>query len=138
MTKERLRKYQTIKREADQIRGQIDTLKLSAYAPRVPSLDGVPSSGGGGHSDPVGDAVVKLAELRARYDTKLAELLTEQLAIETAIDRLDGVHRMLLRYKYIDGLPWEEVCLKINYSWRQTHRLHAQALEMLRREETEQ
>jgi hypothetical protein len=36
-----------------------------------------------------------------------------------------------MRHRYIDGKSWEEVCVAISYSWRQTHNLHDQALNKL-------
>ena len=51
---------------------------------------------------------------------------------EKAIEALEPTARMLLRFRYIDGLPWEEVCVRMNYSWRQTHRMHSKALEALK------
>jgi hypothetical protein len=38
----------------------------------------------------------------------------------------------LIRLYYIDGLTWEKVCVDINYSWRQTHRLHSEALKKIK------
>ena len=55
--------------------------------------------------------------------------------IEKAIEGLNPTTRMLLRYRYIEGLTWEEVCVRLSYSWRQTHRLHARALDQLREKE---
>ncbi|MBQ3065357.1 MAG: hypothetical protein IJC98_03875 [Clostridia bacterium] len=37
----------------------------------------------------------------------------------------------MARYRYIDGLSWENVCEKMNYSWRQTHRIHSAMLDKL-------
>lgn len=34
----------------------------------------------------------------------------------------------VLRVRYIKGLKWEEVALKMNYSWKQVHRIHSSAL----------
>jgi DNA-directed RNA polymerase specialized sigma subunit len=34
----------------------------------------------------------------------------------------------VLRLRYIKGLKWEEVALKMNYSWKQVHRIHSSAL----------
>lgn len=71
------------------------------------------------------------AALRQCYQAKLARVEQEQLAIEQAIDSLDTVQRTLMRHYYIEGLTWEEVCVKASYSWRQTHRIHAKALDQL-------
>ena len=132
MTKKRLQNYQSIKRELVQIHQQIEEVEAKIYAPSASKLSAEPR-GGGGISDPTGRGAVKHKELLDLYQAKLDELTAEQLAIEKAIDSLDGTARTLMRYKYIDGHTWEEVCLLINYSWAQTHRLHARALEQLRR-----
>ncbi|MCQ4788753.1 DUF1492 domain-containing protein [Blautia obeum] len=34
----------------------------------------------------------------------------------------------VLRLRYIKGLKWEEVALKMNYSRKQVHRIHSSAL----------
>ena len=131
MTKERLRNYQTIKREREQLRHHLEELETALYYPKVQQLTGMPSNHVNG-TNPQEDLAVRHIELQERYSAKLAELYDEQLAIEQAIETLDGVKRQLLRYRYIDGLTWEEVCIRMNYSWRQTHRLHGEALLELR------
>lgn len=132
MTKERLRKYQEIKRERVQLQQRLEEVETALYSPKSQQPTGMPSSG----SKPEGSALENLSnyhmELQERYRAKLEELAAEQLAIEEAIEPLDATYRMLLRYRYIDGLKWEEVCLKMNYSWRQTHYLHGRALQQLR------
>ena len=75
--------------------------------------------------------VARHVELQERYEAKLAEMTREMLLIEEAIDALEPTARMLLRYRYLDGLKWEEVCVRMNYSWMQTHRIHANALNQL-------
>lgn len=134
MTKERLRTYQAIKRELEQLREQLEELEAAIYNPSVSKMSNEPK-GSGGISDPTGNGATKHQELVDRYRAKMAELIAEQLEIEDAIESLDGTARALMRYRYIEGLTWEEVCVKISYSWMQTHRIHAKALEQLRRQE---
>ena len=126
MTKERLREYQKLKHEREQLRHQIDEIEAALYYPKIQKLTGMPSAPVDGN--PQEDLAIRHIELVERYKAKMAEMAAEQLAIEEAIDTLDPTARMLLRYRYIDGLPWEEVCVKINYSWNHTHRLHGAAL----------
>lgn len=132
MTKERLKKYQEIKHEREQLQQRLEEVEAALYSAKAQPPTGMPSSG----SRPEGSALENLSiyhmELQERYKAKLAELAAEQLAIEQAIEPLDPLFRMLLRYRYIDGLKWEEVCVKMNYSWRQTHTLHGRALQQLR------
>ena len=130
MTKDRLRNYTTLKEEREQLRRQLDELEATLYYPKIQRLNGMPSS-------PSKESTLELmvarhVELQERYEAKLAEMTKEMLLIEAAIDALDPTARMLLRYRYLDGLKWEEVCVRMNYSWMQTHRIHANALNKLR------
>lgn len=137
MTKERLRTYQAIKREAKQLQGQLEELEASMYGPKTQQLTGMPSGASADMGSTLERVVIKHTELVERYRAKLAELTAEQLEIEKAIESLDGTARVLMRHRYIEGLTWEEVCVRLNYSWRQTHRLHRRALEQLRSMEDE-
>lgn len=135
MTKERLRNYLDLKREERQLKEQLENIEAALYYPKAQRLTDMPTGSSAGSA--MEDMAAKHLELQERYRAKLAELAAELLAIEEAIESLDSTARTLLRYRYIDGLAWEEVCVKMCYSWRQTHRLHSKALEELRqREET--
>ena len=130
MTKERLRQYQHIAREKAQIEDMLLDLECAMTAPRVPSLDGMPH----GHTvqgSLIETLVARRDELVRRYQAKLEELATAMLDIEEAIEALDPVERQLMRLRYIKGHTWEEICVEMSYSWRQTHRLHAEALAKL-------
>lgn len=113
MRKEELQKYKTLVDERKWLELRMSTFKKLPNAP-------------------------ELAELLARYEALLSDLAAEQLAIEQAIESLEPTARMLMRYRYIDGRKWEEICLLMSYSWRQVHRLHAAALEELRGEQNGQ
>lgn len=131
MTKERLRNYQALKREKSQISAMIEELETAMYYPKPQNVTGMPSapSPSGGATE---NMIVRHAELLERYQAKLAELTDELHAIEDAIAQLDSTERALLRWRYIEGLKWEEVCVRMSYSWQQTHRIHSRALQHLR------
>lgn len=131
MTKERLRAYRNIKREREQLRQQLDEIEAALYYPKVQHFDAMPG-GGTKEGNPQENLAIYHIELQARYNAKLEELAAEQLAIEEAIEALEPTDRMLLRYRYLDGLTWEEVCYRMDYSWRQTHRRHGKALQKLK------
>lgn len=105
MNRERLRKYKDIKAELVQIEHQL-------ISPEVQNHD----------------------ELQAFYRAKARQLADEQLRIERAIDDLPPVMRRALRHHYIEGLIWEEVCVRMSYSWRHIHRIHRDALDILEEE----
>lgn len=99
MTKEQLREYRQIKKELAAL--EVLARKIERYGTE---------------------------ELRADYDQKREKLATELLRIEQAIETLDSTERTLMRLRYIDGLSWQAIALRISYSWQQTHRIHARAL----------
>ena len=136
MTKERLRRYREIKKEARQIRDKLEEIESRLYSPRGQLLTGMPSAPSPGGSAVRETLIDRHAQLVEMYQEHLARLDEEQLAVENAITSLeDPVARLLLRYRYIDGLKWEEVCVRIRYSWTQTHEIHGQALQLLKEKE---
>lgn len=142
MTKERLRRYQSIKAEKKQLELLLEdalaAIDAAPYEAPVQKLTGMPQAhapGGGSRQERASDkrSESNLQRLVDFYTRKKEALAAEQLAIETAIGSLeDSELRQLMRYKYIDGMKWEEVCLAIGYEWAQTHRKHAKALKLLR------
>ena len=50
--------------------------------------------------------------------------------IDLAIRRMENPdEQRVLRLRYLWGLKWEEVAVKMSYSWKQIHRLHSSALD---------
>jgi DNA-directed RNA polymerase specialized sigma subunit len=129
MTKERLRNYANLKEERNQLRRQLEELEATLYYPKIQRLNGMPSAPS--KENTLELMVARHAELQEKYEAKIAEMNAEMLLIEEAIEALDSTARMLLRYRYLECLKWEEVCVKMNYSWMQTHRIHANALKQL-------
>ena len=132
MTKERLREYRDLHRELKQIEEKVETMESTLYSPKIPRITGMPSAAGNGNSKE--DLAAKHIELLDYYRKKQQELYTEQLAIEKAIESLDGVERTLMRYRYIEGLTWDEICDKMHYGWNSVHRIHGRALSKMRKE----
>jgi DNA-directed RNA polymerase specialized sigma24 family protein len=130
VTKARLKQYRNNKKEIEQLRARLEELETALYYPKIPHLTDMPKGGNteGNHQE---DLAIYHIELLTKYNTKLAELAAEQLAIENAIEGLSQTERMLMRYRYLDGLAWEEVCVRIGYSWVQTHAYHGKALQKL-------
>lgn len=124
--KQRLGHYTALKRERAWI---LDELHRLDGSPRGGQGDGMPR--GSGISDPTAQVAEERIRLQERYQEQLARLDAEQLAIEELIEPLDPTERALLRHRYLEGLQWERVCVVMAYSWRQVHRLHAQALDKL-------
>lgn len=127
--KHRLNSYRHVQIERRQILDRIMRLEDRLTAPGAQNLDGMPH--GSGKSDALANGVARLADLRDLYRAKETELAQAQIDIERLIESLDPVERVIARYRYIDGLHWEQICVKISYSWRQTHRIHSEMIDKL-------
>lgn len=127
--KAQLRKYTDLKAERAQLLREIKRIEDIMAAPKGASLDGMPRSPGAG--DPVLQTVTQHLVLLERYQAQEAKLAAAQTEIEDMIESLDSLERRIMRHRYLEGLTWEEVCVAICYSWRQTHNIHARALDQL-------
>lgn len=123
--KEYLKSYRrAIKREQD-ILEEIQRLRLDKMFPSVVN-DGMPH--GSSHSD--------LSDYAAILDEQIDLLKEERLErvrcyqkIERQIRQMENEDEQeVLRLRYILGMKWEEVAVKMGYSWKQTHRIHSSAL----------
>lgn len=133
--KERLSAYLSARKEHQQITERLATLEARMVNVGAQVMDGMPR-GGSGH-DPMPDMLDAKTKLVERYRVLAETLIRSQIAIEEAIAELDSTERMLMRYRYIEGLTWEQVCIAMDYSWRNTHRIHAKALDRLAEKEVE-
>lgn len=70
-------------------------------------------------------------DLAALYREKRRGLAARLRAVEEALETLGPTERTLMRLRYIEGLSWQAVSLRIHYSWKQTHVIHKNALRKL-------
>jgi len=127
--KRKLSRYNGLRFERMQLEEQIAKLEATMYAPRVQALDGMPRGSAGG--DAMTNLVAELARLQDKYKEKLVKITEAQNEVENLIENLEPTERRLMRLRYLDGMVWEEVCVAIGYSWRQTHNIHARVLDKL-------
>lgn len=71
----------------------------------------------------------KLGELTWQIMEQTRELDRVKAEIEAVIRKVEnGKYRELLVRRYLNGKTFEEVAVKMHYTWRQVHRLHGRAL----------
>lgn len=134
MTKDEIKKslklYRKIKMERDHLQKKIIEIRQTADGLKSTRWNSMPGSGE--VSDPVFVAVQKYDELIGKYQKAEANAAKALFIVESMISGLkDPTERNLMRYKYIDGLTWEEVCVAIHYGWSRTHELHSSILDQL-------
>lgn len=70
-----------------------------------------------------------LVELEYKLDERIDELGAVKTEILDAIGKLeDSRERLALQLYYIDMKTWEEVCVEMNYSWKQIMRIRKRAI----------
>lgn len=123
--KEYLKSYRrAVKREKD-ILDEIQRLRSDKMFPSVVN-DGMPR----------GSCQSDLSEYMAVLDEQIELLKAERLEKMRCYQRIEGQIRQMenedeqevLRLRYVKGLKWEEVALRMDYGWTQVHRIHSSAL----------
>lgn len=74
----------------------------------------------------------KYVEIGEEITRELRNLHRLRREIRTVIAALeDDTLQALMLYRYIDGMTFEDIAVKMNFSWRWTITLHGRALEKL-------
>ena len=111
----------SIETEIDQCRADMYSLHATDY-----SKDRV----SGGQGEDISAKVAKLSEYMEKRNRQWDELIIAKTNIRIKIDNVsDYLLRTVLVEYYVLQHTWEEVSIHIGYSWPQTHRLHAKALQ---------
>lgn len=124
--KEYLWGYQRAKRQLERLEEELAELRLDKMCPSV-IQDGMPHASGCGDLSGYAARVDALERkiLKARY--KRIQRFKE---IRDRIERLeDENEKDVLVYRYIIGMKWEDIAVKMNIGYRHVLRMHGKALE---------
>lgn len=85
--------------------------------------------GGGESGSPIERPMDKVLEIDVEINREIDELQIVRQEIRAALNQLEDENlKLLMEYRYIDGLTWEQIAVKMNYSYMQICRLHGKAL----------
>lgn len=125
-TKEFLQQY----RDAEEaINGRLEEIsRLRAMAMNVTqTLSKAPAHGH--ESDKIATIVSKIVDMEREVDGGIDRLQDMKKAVCAAIMAVpDTGQRTVLRMRYVNCLRWEEIAVRLNYTYRHVTRLHGQAL----------
>lgn len=125
--KEFLKQYEYADKRVHRLEIELEEERLMIDAVRsLSDNDGLPH--GNGISKPTEDRAVKLADKALELIDARLEAIELRQKVFNVVDMVEGDPGEVLFERYIMLRPWEEVCLIIHRSWRQTHRLHAAGL----------
>ena len=124
--KEFLRRYRECERREQEILEEIQRLRADKMFPSSVN-DGMPK---GSQQSDLSDYVVSMERQIGRLKRERLKKARTREQIDLAIRRMKNPdEQRVLRLRYLWGLKWEEVAVKMSYSWKQIHRLHSSALD---------
>ena len=96
----------------------------------TPVLSPVP--GGGGNGSPIERPMDKVLEIDAEINREIDELQIVRQEIRAALNQLEDENlKLLMEYRYIDGLTWEQIAEKMDCSRQWVFSLHGKALQKI-------
>ena len=121
-----LNQYRIMHIEIDQITKELQ--RWQDLATRIsPSYSDMPHGGG---SDRVQTAAVEVAELTEQLNEKIHQAIMVQENIKKLLESLDDIKlRQLMSYRYINGMRWEEIAVRMDYDYRYVLKLHEKDME---------
>lgn len=109
-----------------------EALRLRSLAEKCTVSFDAQCFGSGGEGQRIPRIVENLIHLEAQTDLLTHQLETAKREIAATINALPvQTHRELLRYRYLAGMTFEQIAVRMKYSWRQVIRLHGRALQIV-------
>ena len=100
---------------------------------RLQSVVNAPGDGVSANRDP--DKWTNLIDEKIKTEELINQELKNQYQkyreVQGLIASLPERERYLMQLRYIKGDRWENICVAMGYEWRQVHRIHAEALQMI-------
>ena len=97
----------------------------------TPTLSQAP--GGGESGSPIERPMDKVLEIDVEINREIDEMQIARKEIRETLNQLeDESLKLLMEYRYIDGMTWEQIAVKMHYGFQWVCKLHGRALNRLR------
>lgn len=124
--KEYLLGFQKISRQLARLENELAEIRLNKYCPSCIS-DGTPRASG---CSDLSSYMAKVDELEKKILKKRYKRLQKQQEIRNRIEKMeDENEKDVLTYRYLRGMKWEDIAVKMNIGYRHILRIHGKALE---------
>ena len=130
MNKEFLKDHVKKLKEQKELQSELNAIYITLKSPAITGLPLAHQS----EPDKIGNIVAKIQEKEIKLLAKLDAIIAEEEEIEKVITKLETTERILMRYRYIQGLDWEKICVEMHYSWQHIHKIHKRILEKIKDE----
>ncbi len=128
--KELLNGYIKAKKRFDRISDTM--IEVMSYATKItPLLSDMPK-GGNGSGNKIERAIERLDSLAGDLEEQAVRMRESMKQVQSAIQTVpDETLQLLLELRYINGYTWEQIAVKMNYSYVHVCRLHGAALNQI-------
>lgn len=130
ISKSDLQNYRSLVLELEDLKERIIRKESQITSARIQVLTGMPR-GGNTEDDQMGSVIAALEEMKNEYVERLIQIESLQLKIETEIKKLGSIERLVIRWRYFDSLRWNEICARLDKSWKQVRLIHERSLRKL-------
>ena len=125
-----LSRYRRMSKRIDRLLGEQSRWREMALK-ITPVLSQAP--GGGESGSLIERPMDKVLEIDEENNRESDELQTVRQEIRAALNQLEDENlKLLMEYRYIDGLTWEQIAVKMDISWRWSIKLHGKALRKIK------
>lgn len=123
--KEYLKGYERACRQIKRYEEKIYELRINKMCPSI-IMDGMPHSQ---DKNDLSSYAAKRDELWNKYMKERYKRIKICKEISDKIERMeDEDEKDVLMYRYIRKMKWEDIAVKMNFSWQHLHKIHARAL----------
>lgn len=125
LKKEYLRGYEKVVRQMERSGLKIKEMRLNKLCPSVIN-DGMPHASS---QNDLSSYAALLEQEEKRYMKYRYQRIKKCKEITDRIERLsDEDEKDVLMYRYINLMKWEDIAVKMGFSWQHLHKIHAKAL----------
>lgn len=123
-----LKQYVILDRKIDRMLAEAERIR-SRLGKLTPTLSDMPGGGGSIYKSADIALIDKIVDLEAEINRRIDRVIDLKREIEQLIDSIDDEReKLLMSYRYLDGMTFEWIASEMHYHWRSVHKIHVRAL----------
>lgn len=130
MTKKEFNEIILLKQKIQTLMEQVR--EMEAYTTTIKSFDYSKDKVQTSMSNRMEDTLIRLFDMQEELQNRIDELVSLKANAIKEISKLEGKYYLVMSLRYLECLNWEWVARRMGHSIQHVHRLHGQALNILK------
>lgn len=130
MTKKEFNEIILLKQKIQTLMEQVR--EMEAYTTTIKSFDYSKDKVQTSKTNRMEDTLIRLFDMQEELQNRIDELVSLKASVIKEISKLDGKYYLVMSLRYLECLSWEWVARRMGHSIQHVHRLHGQALNILK------